>query len=50
MNNIINFDWYHPRDCFRYEPEEFRTWFDGGWKILSWDVQDAGISCRAEKL
>jgi SAM-dependent methyltransferase len=48
-NNIINFDWYHPEYCFRYEPDEFRAWFEGGWKIRSWDVQDAGISCRAEK-
>jgi SAM-dependent methyltransferase len=48
-NNIINFDWYHPKYCFRYEPEEFRAWFANGWEILHWDVQDAGISCRARK-
>jgi len=48
-NNIINFDWYHPIYCFRYTPEEFRAWFDAGWEVLSWNVQDAGISCRARK-
>jgi ubiquinone/menaquinone biosynthesis C-methylase UbiE len=48
-NNIVNVDWYHPVYCFRYTPEEFRAWFDEGWEILSWDVQDAGISCRARK-
>jgi SAM-dependent methyltransferase len=49
-NNIINFDWYHPKHCFRFEPEEFRTWFADGWDILAWDVQEAGISCRARKV
>ncbi len=49
-NNIINFDWYHPEFCFRFEPEEFRAWFDRGWEIQAWDVQDAGISCRAKKI
>lgn len=48
-NRIINFDWYHPENCFRFSPEEFREWFDQGWDIRSWDVQDAGISCRARK-
>lgn len=49
-NNIINFDWYHPEFCFRFEPEEFRAWFAEGWEIEAWDVQDAGISCRARKV
>ena len=49
-NNVVNVDWYHPLYCFRYTPEEFRAWFDEGWEILAWDVQDAGVSCRARKL
>lgn len=49
-NNIINFDWYHPRHCFRFEPDEFHAWFADGWEILAWDVQEAGISCRARKV
>ena len=49
-NNVVNADWYHPLYCFRYSPEEFRSWFSSGWKILSWDEQEAGISCRAQKL
>lgn len=48
-NNIVNVDWYHPENCFRYEPEEFRAWFDDRWEIQTWDVQEAGISCRARK-
>lgn len=49
-NNIINFDWYHPEHCFRFEPQEFAQWFAEGWEIEAWDVQDAGISCRAKKV
>jgi len=49
-NNIINFDWYHPEYCFRFVPAEFREWFAQGWEIQAWDVQDAGISCRAKKV
>jgi len=48
-NNIINFDWYHPEYCFRFAPDEFRAWFESGWEILAWDVQEAGISCRARR-
>lgn len=48
-NNVINADWYHPIHCFRYTPDEFRSWFQSGWEILSWDEQEAGISCRARK-
>ena len=49
-NNLINFDWYHPEYCHRFEPGEFRAWFAQGWEIQAWDVQEAGISCRARKI
>ncbi len=49
-NNIVNFDWYHPEYCFRFEPDEFRAWFAEGWEIRAWDVQESGISCRARKV
>lgn len=49
-NNMVNFDWYHPEHCHRFEPAEFRAWFDKRWEIEAWDVQDAGISCRARKV
>jgi ubiquinone/menaquinone biosynthesis C-methylase UbiE/uncharacterized protein YbaR (Trm112 family) len=49
-NNLINFDWYHPEYCHRFEPPEFRRWFVEGWEIQAWDVQEAGISCRARKV
>lgn len=49
-NNIINLDWYHPQHCHRFEPDEFRAWFADGWDVLAWDVQEAGISCRARRV
>ena len=49
-NNIVNFDWYHPEYCFRFEPGEFGAWFADGWEIEAWDVREAGISCRARKV
>ena len=49
-NNIVNFDWYHPEHCHRFEPHEFRAWFDTGWEIIAWDEQEAGMSCRARKV
>ena len=49
-NNIVNMDWYHPVHCHRFTPEAFREWFRNGWDIQAWDVQDAGISCRARKV
>jgi len=48
-NNVVNVDWYHPEYCHRFTPEEFRGWFDDDWCIEHFDVQDAGISCRARK-
>lgn len=49
-NNVVNFDWYHPVHCHRFEPDEFRNWFERGWEIQAWDEQEAGISCRARKV
>lgn len=48
-NNVINADWYHPEHCFRYEPHEFRAWFDDAWDLEWWDEQEAGLSCRARR-
>lgn len=49
-NNVVNVDWYHPEFCHRFTPEQFRAWFDADWEIEHFDVQDAGISCRARRL
>jgi SAM-dependent methyltransferase len=26
-NSVINYDWYHPQNCERYEVEEIREWY-----------------------
>ncbi len=49
-NNVVNVDWYHPEFCHRFTPDQFRSWFDADWEVEHFDVQDAGISCRARKL
>jgi len=49
--NAMNvYDWYHPKDAFRHTPDEVKQWFwDAGLKILSFDVNDSGISVRGIK-
>lgn len=47
MNIMVNFDWYHPQDAFRYSPEEISKWFeDSQVEILDFDVIENGISVR----
>jgi SAM-dependent methyltransferase len=47
---MTNFDWYHPKDAFRYSPEDFRKWFDiNNIEILSEDIQDSGVSIHGRK-
>lgn len=26
-NAVINYDWYHPQNCFRYTVKEMEDWF-----------------------
>ena len=37
------------RRAYRFEPGQFRAWFDSGWDIEAWDERPAGLSCRAVK-
>ncbi len=47
---MTNFDWYHPKDAFRYTPEEFREWFVmNNIEILSEVIQESGISIHGRK-
>lgn len=49
-NVMTNFDWYHPKDAYRYHPEEFKRWFkDAGLTIKYFNVIESGISCRGRK-
>lgn len=49
-NDMINFDWYHPRYAHRHTAEEVRQWFkDMNLEILHFDVGESGISVRGKK-
>jgi SAM-dependent methyltransferase len=48
LNDLVNFDWYHPPYASRHTAEEVRAWCDElGLAIDHLDVGDAGISVRA---
>lgn len=49
MNILVNFDWYHPQDAFRYSSEEIRQWFEESQvEIVNFDVVESGISVRGK--
>ena len=46
--NHINFDWYRPLNCFRFEPDEIKEWLsENNLKELRFIVEDAGITVIA---
>jgi SAM-dependent methyltransferase len=48
LNDLVNFDWYHPPYATRHTEAEVRGWCDDlGLAIDHLDVGDAGISVRA---
>ena len=48
LNDLVNFDWYHPPYASRHTEDEVRGWCDElGLAIDHLDVGDAGISVRA---
>ena len=49
-NNLVNFDWYHPRYAHRQTEEELRRWCEElGLTILHLDAQESGFTVRARK-
>jgi SAM-dependent methyltransferase len=49
-NSIINYDWYHPQNCERYEVEEIRDWFNKNkLKITHEFVDPYGITMHGIK-
>jgi len=49
-NNVVNFDWYHPRYAHRHTEDEVRRWCDeAGLSIVHFDVQESGFTVRAVK-
>ncbi|MGQ9628971.1 MAG: methyltransferase domain-containing protein [bacterium] len=50
-NNLVNFDWYHPRDAHRHTVDEVESWFDeAGLKIKHLKEIPSGISVIGEKV
>jgi arsenite methyltransferase len=49
-NNLVNFDWYHPRYAHRHTEEELRTWCQRyGVDISRFEKQESGFTVRALK-
>jgi len=48
--NHINFDWYRPKNCYRYTTTEIRSWCDStDMEIEHMDVQESGITVIARR-
>jgi len=48
--NHINFDWYRPLNCFRFEPDEIQAWLDeAGLQTNSFKIIESGIAVVAQK-
>lgn len=48
LNNLVNFDWYHPAAASRHSPEEVLAWCQAAsLEVDHFDVGDAGISVLA---
>jgi SAM-dependent methyltransferase/uncharacterized protein YbaR (Trm112 family) len=51
LNDLVNFDWYHPPYASRHTEQEVRGWCDSlGLDVEHLDVGDAGISVLATTL
>jgi SAM-dependent methyltransferase/uncharacterized protein YbaR (Trm112 family) len=51
LNDLVNFDWYHPPFASRHTEEEIRGWCAGAaLKVAHLDVADSGISVLAQRL
>lgn len=49
-NVLVNVDWYHPLDAFRFKPEEIKNWaIKKNLNIINFDISEAGISMRVKK-
>jgi len=47
--NHINFDWYSPAYCFRFEPEEIEDWLEeAGLTVEQFNVLPSGIGVMAK--
>ena len=47
---MTNFDWYHPKNAYRYKSEEIKKWLkEENLKKINFYVDEAGISIRVKK-
>lgn len=50
-NNLVNFDWYHPRYAHRHTENDLRAWCSRlGLEVTRLDAQESGFTLRASKL
>jgi SAM-dependent methyltransferase len=50
VNNMTNFDWYHPSLCSRHTVEEVRDWFsENNLEVVHEYVDEYGITMRGKK-
>jgi arsenite methyltransferase len=50
MNNLINFDWYHPTYAHRHTEEECRRWcHEASLSVTHFNTEDSGFTFRASK-
>jgi hypothetical protein len=48
--NHVNFDWYRPVNCYRFEPEEIEKWIDElSLEKMRFVAEEAGITVVAKK-
>ncbi len=49
-NNLVNFDWYHPKYAHRHTEAELRGWLtEFGCEVVRLDVMPFGMACIARK-
>jgi arsenite methyltransferase len=49
-NNLVNFDWYHPRYAHRHTEHELRTWCERyGVDVSRFEAQESGFTLRGLK-
>jgi SAM-dependent methyltransferase len=49
-NAVINYDWYHPQLCARFQPDEIMSWFEEtGLEVVHRHIDHYGITIRGRR-
>ena len=50
-NNLVNYDWFHPKYAWRHTPEEVKNWFKEAKlkKIRQFITNESGVSIMAQR-